>query len=317
MRLGLAGAGPWGRRYIATIRELPHLTLAHVASANPASAALVPSGCALSADWRALAGDRSLDGLIIATPPATHLEIALLAIAHGIPVLVEKPMTLSLADANLLAERARRARVLVMVGHTHLYSAAFSELKTRGAALGTLRDTRSAGGNRGPYRPDTPVLWDWGSHDVAMCLELFGVVPDAVQARRVAAAPLPEGPGEAIEIVLQFGTDRCSRIRIGNIEERKRRRFEARYDGGTLVYDDLAANKLVFRTAGSSVEEPLPIDASLPLTNLVGEFCHRIEIGDPGDAGLELGRRVVEVLATCESKLEAVGAGAAAPATAR
>ncbi len=207
MRLGLAGAGPWGRRYIATIRDLPGQTLAHVASANPASATLVSSGCVVSTDWRALAVDHSLDGLIVATPPATHLEIALLAIAHGIPVLVEKPMTLSLADANLLAERARRACVLVMVGHTHLYSAAFRGLKSRGATLGALRETRSVGGNRGPYRSDTPVLWDWGPHDVAMCLELFGVAPDALRGKTGRGQHrCRKAPAKRSRSLLQFGS---------------------------------------------------------------------------------------------------------------
>ena len=83
------------------------------------------------------------------------------------------------------------------------------------------------------------------------------------------------------------------------------------------MYDDLAAHKLAFRATGSPVEEPLAIDASLPLTKLVAEFCRRIEVGESGDAGLELGRRVVEVLALCESKLEPASAAAAAAASAR
>jgi predicted dehydrogenase len=308
MRLGLVGAGRWGKRYIATISAMEDITLAHLASANPDSAKLIPPRCRLSSDWRLATGDRTLDGLILATPPATHLGMALDAIANGIPVLVEKPMTLSVPDAQSLVDHAQRSNVLVMVDHTLLFSSAFRELKARGGSLGRLLGTQSAGGNRGPFRLDTPVLWDWGPHDIAMCLELFGAMPDAVAARRVATAQYPDGAGEAIEIALDFGGCRRSEIRVSNITERKQRWFKAIYGGGTLVYDDLALEKLVFRRGGSSLGEAVVLDASLTLTNAVGEFCRRIASGERSSASLELGLRVVRILADCQAKLDSADA---------
>lgn len=304
MRLGLVGAGRWGKRYIATIAGMEGVRLGHLASTNPESASLVPPDCRLSSDWQAVTADQTLAGIILATPPATHAEMALRSIASGIPVLVEKPMTLSVDDAHALVDQAHRSGVLVMVDHTHLFSAAFRELKSRGASLGRLVRTRSAGGNWGPFRPDTPVLWDWGPHDVAMCLELFCAAPLRVEAKRAAARRSGEGTGEAIEITLDFGVGGDAGIRISNVDDCKRRYFEATYTGGTLVYDDLSADKLVFKPTPSSRAEVVPLEGSLPLTNVVSEFCQCIKSGKDSGVSLQLGLQVVQILGTCQAQLE-------------
>jgi predicted dehydrogenase len=230
--------------------------------------------------------------------------LALAAAARGIPVLIEKPMTLSAEEARILRDHARRGRSLVMVGHTHLFSAAFRALKRRGAALGPLQRTRSRGGNWGPVRADAPVLWEWGPHAVSMCLELLGAPPAAVRARRAATRVTAQGSGEAIEIELDFGAGRRADIRVSNIEEQKQRVFEAVYAGGALVYDDLAPDKLVLHPATGGRAEPLPLDTALPLAKLVEEFCAQIARGEKAHASLELGVQVVEVLADCQSSIE-------------
>jgi predicted dehydrogenase len=288
------------------------VSLAHLASANPESANLLAPGCRLSVDWREAASDRTLDGIILATPPATHLAMALVAIESGIPVLVEKPMTLSVKDARTLVDRARQSDVLVMVGHTHLFSSAFRQLKSRASSLGSLQSTRSVGSNWGPFRPDASVLWDWGPHDVAMCIDLFRTPPLSVEAKRAAVVKSGESTGEAIEITLGFDAGARAEVRVSNVDERKRRCFEATYSGGTLVYNDLAHDKLVFRRTPSSPAEAVPLDDSLPLTNVVSEFCGCIASGEDPSGSLDLGLQVVQILADCEVKLESASVRPAA-----
>src|SRR5258707_8191485 len=238
MRIGLIGAGRWGKRYIEALARVPDVRLAQLASTNPESRKLVPEECLVTPRWREVAESRELDGVILATPPAMHLEMALAAIHSGIPVLVEKPMTLSLVDARSLVDAAATHGVLTMVGHTHLFSAAFRELKRKGNALGQLLHTRSAGGNWGPFRLDAGTLWDWGPHDIAMCLDLFGGFPRAIRATCTGKVTQPLGIGEAIAITLDFGRGAYADIHLSNIERQKRRSFEATYVGGTVVYDD-------------------------------------------------------------------------------
>jgi predicted dehydrogenase len=216
-----------------------------------------------------------------------HLEMALGAIRSGMPVLVEKPMTLSLTDAHILADGAMSHDVLTMVGHTHLYSSAFRQLKRNSEALGQLIHTRSCGGN-------------W----VAMCLELLGRFPLDIHADRIANVTQPRVDGEAIAITLKSDCGAYSKIHLSNLELQKQRFFEAAYDGGSLVYDDLASDKLVFRAATANVAETVVIDQFMPLTNLVEEFCSAIGRGNRVSDSLALGQKVVEVLAACQETLD-------------
>jgi len=286
------------------MKHIPGVGLAHLASSNPESRTLVSDDCIVTSRWEEVAENRHLDGIILATPPAMHLEMALAAIRAGIPVLVEKPMTLSLTDAHILADGAMSHNVLTMVGHTHLYSSAFRQLKRNSEALGQLIHTRSCGGNWGPFRPDATVRWDWGPHDIAMCLDLLGAFPFDIHADRIANVTQLRVDGEAIAITLKFDCGAYSKIHLSNLELQKRRFFEAAYDGGSLVYDDLASDKLVFRAATANVEETVVIDQSMPLTNLVEEFCSAIGRGNRVSDSLALGLKVVEVLAACQASLD-------------
>lgn len=304
MQIGLIGAGRWGKRYIETLNRMPGVHLACLASKNPESIKLAPEGCHVTPDWREVTENRELDGVILATPPATHLELALSAIRTGVPVLVEKPMTLSVADARTLANESASHGVLTMVGHTHLYSAAFRELKRQGMSLGALQHVRSVGGNWGPFRSDAPMLWDWAPHDIAMCLDIFGSFPCNIHATRTGKIEQAQETGEAVTILLDFASGGSAEIRVSNIEQHKQRIFEATYVGGTLSYDDLAQNKLAYTKSPGATAEPIQIDQSMPLTNLVAEFCSAIEEGQHSSPSLLIGLQVVEILEKCDAILD-------------
>ncbi len=307
MRLGLIGAGRWGKRYISTIVAMPEVRLSRLASGNPASKALVPEGCIVSPDWRGLVSATDLDGIIIATPPHTHTAIALAAIEAGIPVLIEKPLTLAPADAQRIAAAARNRKVLAVVDHTHLYSPAYRELKLRGAALGALKELRSCGANWGPFRPDTPVLWDYAPHDIAMCIDLAGHPPAGLDVFVEKQVTTEEGSGAAIQMRLHFPAQLEAHVRVSNVDQDKSRWLEAVYAGGTLRYDDLCEPKLAFAADDTimpdAAAEGIPSATTPPLTVAVSEFCAKIASGAHSDPSLELGARIVDILAACDRQL--------------
>lgn len=303
VRLGLIGAGRWGRRYIATLGGMPGVELVRLASANPESPHLVSAACTISPDWRDVVQDPTLDGLILACPAAFHAEIAAAAMDAALPVLIEKPMALSVAEAQCLSVRAQQTSQLALVGHTHLFSSAFRALKREALALGSLLEIRSRGGNWGPCRPDTPMLWDWAPHDLSMCLDLVGADPISVDARLIGTDVLPDGYGEAVEIQLTFPGGVGATIRVSNIDRSKSRRFEARYERGSLVYDDLAPDKLRAYRHDLSEGRAVPCDASMPLYNQIIEFCGAIRSGLGVHPSLDLGLRVVQVLDRCQQRL--------------
>lgn len=304
IRLGLIGAGRWGRNYIKTIAALEGVRLARLTSRNPESVALVDSGCIISADWRELITCSDLDGVIIATPPALHAEMARAAVAAGLPVLVEKPLTLSLAEAQDLRDFVAARAGYVMVGHTHLFHPAYRALKQIAPQYGAVRAIRAEAGNHGPFRPEVPVLWDWGAHDIAMCLDLLGTLPAQSNARVVDRRQLDEGVGEIVEIRLDFPGEIPAHIRVGNILPRQRR-FTVQCDTATLVYDDLVSAKLTVIPSGSGHFAACPIDVApdLPLSVVVREFANAIANGSRDLSSLDLAVRVVKVLATCDERL--------------
>lgn len=292
LRLGLAGAGRWGRNYIRTIAGLQDVRLVRVASGNPQSAALVPADCQVVGSWHDLIDRSALDGIIVATPPASHAEIARAAILTGIPVLIEKPLALSAAEARALRDLANERRVYALVEHTHLFSPAFRALKGLVARYGGIREIRSEAGNHGPYRRDVPVLWDWGPHDVAMCLDIMQAAPNSIAYTLHERVENEEGLGETVGIDLAFPSGVVASILLSNMRDKKRR-FSVRCAGADLVYDDLSAQKLlVDRT-------PVPVADELPLTVAVREFAATIAARGADRSSLDLGVRVVEVLETC------------------
>ncbi len=306
VKLGLIGAGRWGRAYIQTIQDLPGIELRAIASRNPVTASLVEPSCVMTQDWHTLIARSDLDGVIIATPPALHAEMAEAAILSRKPVLVEKPLTMDIGQAERLLDLQRSQDGLVVVDHTHLFSPAFRELKRRSMSSTTSSvSISSAAGNRGPFRTNVPVLWDWASHDVAMILALLGLYPTTITARRTELQSLVDGIGESVAIELTFERDIAADIRVSNMLPRKMRRFEVRTDDGVWIYDDVGNNKLV-EDKGEG-PKPIALDDALPLTVAVEEFCRAINgatNGHKAGRSLALGVDVVRILADCQVQLD-------------
>lgn len=303
VRLMVIGAGRWGRRYISTIVSNPGTQLQCVVSSNEASRSLVSDSCDIVPTWQEAMERSDIDGVIIATPPDTHFDIASAALNRGLPLIVEKPVTLDTKQAVALAEQVETAGVPVFVGHVHLFSAAFARMKRELAGLGPIRHIRSVGANRGPIRPDTPMMWDYGPHDLAMTLDLLAERPTGVTAKVVDRVATDEGIGESVEIVLDFGTSTRAEINVSNIADRRIRSFEVATDTCSVVYDDTQAEKLRRLRLDGTMETVLDCDEALPLTRLVCEFADAIRERRSMPQALALSCSLIDILAQCQKIL--------------
>jgi predicted dehydrogenase len=299
-RLGLVGLGRWGRRYVETIGSVPGAELRAVATSRDQVEGL-PPGCLVVRSWRRLA-EAPLDGVVLAVPPQLHREIAEQCIARRMPVLVEKPMATGVEDAGRLAAAAHAAGVFVLVDHTHLFSPAFRRLRDLVGA-GPLA-IRGEGGNDGPVGRPVAPLWDWGPHDVAMCLALTGAPPTSVEARRQVTTA--DGR-ELIDLTLRFARGDEARLTVGNGMPRKRRSFQVDDGDQVLRYDDLAPDKLV--RSGPAGDEPVEVPAGRPLDQVVTEFVAGIESGAGPHPSVDLGVDVVRVLNAAERAASRSGRG--------
>ena len=293
LRLGLVGAGRWGKNFITTLSAVDGVRLTRLASRNLESLSLIPDGCEMFPDWQELIVDREIDGLIIASPPHSHAEIATAACSAGLPVLVEKPLTTIPSEAHGLLTSAEKHGDFIMVDHIHLFHPAYRALKAKVSDLGgPLKITKIVGeaGNNGPVRDDVSVLWDWGPHDVSMMLDLMDEYPTGIQAERIA-----EG---TIGLALDFVDGRRAETRLCNRLEHKVRRLDVFCAGHRLTYDDTGGDAFILD------EEPIAVSNKLPLTQAIEDFAQAIRENATDLTSLRLGVDAVDVLTVCDGTLK-------------
>ena len=305
--IGLVGAGRWGTNFISTLRELPGLTLRRVASRKPATINLVGSNCEIHLDWQDLVSANDIEGLIIASPPATHADIASQAIMNGKAVLIEKPLTIDLQSALSLKATAEAHRAIVLVDHIQLYNPAWAAFKNATEQMGRLINIRSEAGAPSPVRTDVTVLWDWAPHDVALGLHLTGAMPTSAVCRKLISLEVPQGIAEQLELKMEFSNQVQMRTEIGTLFKEKRRWLRADFRQGTLVFDDRLEDKVIMHEAGDSLHSvgtrgtPIPFEVGSPLEKILGAFASCIRAGQSYLSDIALAVQVVEVLSTMDT----------------
>ena len=193
LRLAVIGAGAIGRTHIALARDHALFELvAIVDNADAARALAAQTGVRHHTDVAAMLAAEKPDAVIVATPNATHADIGVQCLAAGAHVLMEKPITDTLADARRLCAAADAAGRLLLVGHQRRYSGILR------AARGILQSGRlgqlvSASGMATFLKPDAYFDATWRRqkgggpilinliHDIDLLRFLMGEL-DSVQA---------------------------------------------------------------------------------------------------------------------------------------
>ena len=147
--------------------------------------ALAPHA-AVTGDVDRVLADPAVHAVVIATPAATHADLACRALAAGKHVLVEKPLALAVTDAERVVAAATAAGRVVLVGHLMVFHPALVRLKELVASgeLGDLYYLHSRRVNLGRLRRDENALWSFGPHDVSMIDALLEEAPVRVTASR-------------------------------------------------------------------------------------------------------------------------------------
>jgi predicted dehydrogenase len=193
IRAGLIGYGYWGPNLARNLAESDGLALRAIADPRPERldlAARRHPGVRACANARALVDSDDIDAIVVATPLATHYELARAAIEQGKHVLVEKPLAASRAEAEDLAVRADARGVRLMVDHTFVYNGAVRAIRALldAGELGELLYLDSVRVNLGLFQQDSNVIWDLAAHDLAILDHLIGERPVAVSASGSAMA---------------------------------------------------------------------------------------------------------------------------------
>lgn len=132
VKIALVGCGYWGKNLLRTLNSMGVLTATFDSDRSVIesySKNRIYGDVYFDTDWEKCLGRDDVNGVVIATPPATHFEIAMKCLAAGKSVFIEKPMTLCSLQAKTICELAETKNLIVMVGHIFLYSSEIIKLK--------------------------------------------------------------------------------------------------------------------------------------------------------------------------------------------
>lgn len=183
--------------------------------------------------------DERVDAVVVATPTATHHEIAREALAAGKHVLVEKPITHTLATARELCELADSAGLTLMVGHVFLFNNAMRAAKEylSTGQLGPVRYLSMTRTNLGPVRNDVNAAWDLASHDISIANDWLGGSPVTVSA--TGGSWLNHGVDDVVVATMRYPDDILVHIEASWLHPRKRRLIAVVGEERMLTIDDM------------------------------------------------------------------------------
>ena len=191
IKVGVIGYGYWGPNIVRNFFATPDCTVRMVADGRPERlnllAKIFPSIQGVK-DAEDIIGSKEVDAIVIATPVHTHFELAKRSLLQGKHVLIEKPMTSSVREADELIELATKKGLTLMADHTFLYTGAVQKMKEiiQTEVIGTPLYFDSSRINLGLFQPDINVLWDLAPHDISILTYLITEIPESINATGIS-----------------------------------------------------------------------------------------------------------------------------------
>lgn len=246
-KIGIVGCGYWGAKHIRSLHELGLCDVV-ACDSNPDVLANLGEkypGISTVGTFEELL-ESDVAGIIVATPMSTHFDIARQCLHRGKDVLVEKPLTTALDQAEELVELAERRSAVLMVGHTFIYNPAVEAVLEliAGGELGDIYYLDSARLNLGLFQHDANVLWDLGPHDLSILLYLLGQAPLHVTAR--GSAHVNPRVQDNVHLDLDFPGNTTAHVHVSWLEPRKVRRTTIVGTRKMVIYDDVSPTDKVW-----------------------------------------------------------------------
>jgi predicted dehydrogenase len=258
VRLALVGLGYWGPHFARIANEHAQAELVWCCDRSETALDLPQRRypqVRLTADVQDVLDDDSVEAVILATPTATHADLAIAALDAGKHVLVEKPLAASSEEIDRI-EAARGDRV-VMAGHTFVYNSAVGAVRDLIASgeLGRVQYVDSVRAALGPIRNDVNALWDLGAHDVSIFLDVLPGRPAVVTA--IAQDYLREGHPDVVYFGVRFDDGVLAHSHVSWLDPYKVRRMTVVGENRMVVFDDVAPDeRLKILERGASYEAP-------------------------------------------------------------
>lgn len=242
--LAVVGAGYWGPNLVRNAMATTSIDLRWLCDLdeNRARRVLGPYSTVSTTDsFDAILSDPAVHAVAIATPAASHFPLAMAALDAGKHVLVEKPLTSSLADGQKLVQAAEDRGLVLMCDHTYCYTSAVQELRrlVHSGEVGDVQFVDSVRINLGLVQPDVDVLWDLAPHDLSI---LDYLLPPGVTVMAVAAHgadPIGHGMACVGYLTLRLSTGAMAHVHVNWLSPIKIRTMVIGGSQRTVVWDDM------------------------------------------------------------------------------
>jgi predicted dehydrogenase len=315
VRVGVVGLGYWGPNLVRVLHESTVADAAWMCDLRPE--ALEALGQRFPAVRRTrsfdeMLEDETVEAVAVVTPVCTHHEFAMRALKAGKHVFVEKPLASSSELAVDLIRTAFERQLVLMPGHTFLYSPSVNRIRDliRSGELGEIYFVSMSRVNLGLYQSDVSVIWDLGPHDFSILLHWLGERPSRVTS--TGRACIDNEHEDVAFITCEFESGAIAHVELSWLAPSKLRRTTVVGSKKMVVYDDCSNEPVRVYDAGVVPRKPESfgeflkyrtgdivsphIESSEPIALQLDDFCCAIRTGRTPTSSARLGLDVVRMI---------------------
>jgi predicted dehydrogenase len=242
IKVGVIGCGYWGPNLIRNFNDSLHTDIHSVSDLiieRLNSIRIRYPQVKITEDYRDILKDDNIEAVAVATPVSSHYKIVSDALKAGKHVLVEKPLTTNVKEAESLVNLAAKKGLVLLVDHIFIYTNAIRKIKNYLAKgeLGEMYYFDSVRINLGLFQHDINVIWDLAPHDLAVMDHLISEQPISITA--TGSSHTPSRHEDVAYITLQFKSSFIAHFHVNWMSPVKIRKIIIGGSRKMLVFDDL------------------------------------------------------------------------------
>jgi predicted dehydrogenase len=333
VRTAVVGLGYWGPNLVRNLFDLTTAEVVAVCDLDEGALGKIarryPS-VRTTTRFDDLLVDDEIEAVLIATPVSTHHPLASAALRAGKHVFVEKPLSASSSEALDLMRVAREQELVLMPGHTFLYSPPVNAIRKliQDGAIGDIYFISTSRVNLGLHQPDVSVVWDLGPHDFSILRYWLDETPTHATALSRGCV-IPTIPDVAF-INLEYDSGTVAHVELSWLAPSKLRRTTIVGSEKMIVYDDTGNEPVRIFDSGVSLPDPSTfgeyrltyrsgdilsprVDAAEPLSLELDDFASAVRGGVAPRSSDAVGLEVVRMIEAVDASLDARGARVALP----
>lgn len=236
INIAIIGLGHWGKNYLRVIDNIPGAKTIQICDINQKKFQNIQN---FTANFKDVLKNKKVDAVVISTIAKSHFQLAKQSLINGKHVLVEKPITTDVKQAEILNNIAKKKNLKLMVGHTFLYNSSVIKLKNiiKNEIAGKIYYINCRRTHLGLIRNDVDVVWDLAPHDVSILNFITNKMPISGKIKKIYQ--LKKGKADAAFIHLEYPSKIFANIHVSWLDSNKTRTVEIIGSKARILFDDI------------------------------------------------------------------------------